>query len=52
VTEDVNPEVVETACIFCFSKVRYIIDFSLSVASPGAEKREEDWQRRKPAKAS
>lgn len=49
VTEDVNPEVVETACIFCFSKVRYIIDFSLSVASP-AENREEDWQRRKPAK--
>jgi len=25
VTEDVNPEVVETACIFCFGKVRYII---------------------------
>ena len=51
VTEDVNPEVVETACIFCFSKVRYIIDFSLSVASP-AENKEEDWQRRTPAKAS
>jgi CheY-like chemotaxis protein len=34
VCEDVNPEVVETPCIFCLSTVRYIIDFSLSVASP------------------
>jgi len=34
VTEDVNPEIVETPCIFCLNKVRYIIDFSLSVASP------------------
>jgi hypothetical protein len=38
VTEEVNPEVVETACIFCFSKVRDIIDFSLSVA-PRREQR-------------
>ena len=34
VEEDVNPEIVETPCIFCLNKVRYIIDFSLSVASP------------------
>jgi CheY-like chemotaxis protein len=34
VSEAVNPEVVETPCIFCLSTVRYIIDFSLSVASP------------------
>ena len=34
VTEEVNPEVVETACIFCLTDIRYIIDFSLSVASP------------------
>ena len=51
VSEKVNPEVVETACIFCLNTVRYIIDFSLSVASP-AEKSEEDLPRRKPAKAS
>jgi CheY-like chemotaxis protein len=35
VSEAVNPEVVETPCIFCQSEVRYVIDFSLSVASPG-----------------
>jgi CheY-like chemotaxis protein len=34
VAEDVNPEIVETPCIFCLNMVRYIIDFSLSVASP------------------
>jgi hypothetical protein len=25
---------METPCIFCLNEVRYIIDFSLSVASP------------------
>jgi CheY-like chemotaxis protein len=34
VAEDINPEIVETPCIFCLNKVRYVIDFSLSVASP------------------
>ena len=34
ISEAVNPEVVETPCIFCLSAVRYIVDFSLSVASP------------------
>jgi hypothetical protein len=34
VSQEVNPEVVETPCIFCLTNVRYIIDFSLSVASP------------------
>src|SRR5690349_9679075 len=34
VAEAVNPEVVETPCIFCQSIVRYVVDFSLSVASP------------------
>jgi CheY-like chemotaxis protein len=34
VSEGVNPEVVDTPCIFCLTTVRYIIDFSLSVASP------------------
>ena len=34
VMEAVNPEVEETPCIFCLSTVRYVIDFSLSVASP------------------
>ena len=37
VSEGVNPEVVETPCIFCLSAVRYIIDFSLSVASPAPQ---------------
>ncbi len=40
VAEDINPEIVETPCIFCLSKVRYIIDFSLSVASPAKKKPE------------
>jgi hypothetical protein len=26
--------VMQTPCIFCINEVRYIIDFSLSVASP------------------
>ena len=34
VTREENPEVLETPCLFCSNKVRYIIDFSLSVASP------------------
>jgi CheY-like chemotaxis protein len=37
VSEAVNPEIVETPCIFCLNTVRYIIDFSLSVASPWAK---------------
>ena len=35
VTEEGLPEVQETACLFCPNTVRYIIDFSRSVASPG-----------------
>jgi CheY-like chemotaxis protein len=31
---EVTSSVVTTPCIFCLSEVRYIIDFSLSVASP------------------
>jgi len=34
VTEQINPEVQETHCLFCPNVVRYIIDFSYSVASP------------------
>src|SRR5579872_5117829 len=34
VTEEANPEVQETLCLFCPNKVRYIIDFSRSVVSP------------------
>jgi hypothetical protein len=34
VAEDVVPEILETPCIFCLSNVRYIVDFSGSVASP------------------
>jgi CheY-like chemotaxis protein len=33
-SEEFNAEVLETPCIFCLSTVRYVIDFSLSVASP------------------
>jgi CheY-like chemotaxis protein len=40
VAEEADPEVQETPCLFCPNTVRYIIDFSLSVASPG-EKRPE-----------
>jgi CheY-like chemotaxis protein len=38
VTEEVTPEIQETACLFCPNSVRYIIDFSLSVASPDKER--------------
>jgi CheY-like chemotaxis protein len=34
VSSDVTAAVMETPCIFCLNEVRYIIDFSLSVASP------------------
>jgi CheY-like chemotaxis protein len=36
VTEEVTPEVRKTPCLFCANTVRYIIDFSLSIASPPA----------------
>jgi len=34
VSSEVTATVMETPCIFCLNGVRYIIDFSLSVASP------------------
>jgi len=34
VESEVTAAVMETPCIFCLNEVRYIIDFSLSVASP------------------
>lgn len=34
VSSEVTASVMETPCIFCLNGVRYIIDFSLSVASP------------------
>jgi CheY-like chemotaxis protein len=34
VTKEENSEVLETLCLFCSNKVRYIVDFSLSVTSP------------------
>ena len=34
VPSEVTGTVMETPCIFCLNEVRYIIDFSLSVASP------------------
>jgi CheY-like chemotaxis protein len=34
VTEKCVPQVSETQCLFCPNRVRYIIDFSLSVSSP------------------
>jgi len=34
VSSEVNATVMRTPCIFCLNEVRYIIDFSLSVASP------------------
>jgi CheY-like chemotaxis protein len=34
VTKEENPEVLETNCLFCSNKVKYIIDFSRSVNSP------------------
>jgi CheY-like chemotaxis protein len=38
VTSDPTGAVMETPCIFCLNRVRYIIDFSLSVASPKIKK--------------
>ena len=37
VTQDVAPTVLTTPCIFCLNEVRYIIDFSLAMASPPKE---------------
>src|SRR5438067_2049683 len=34
VSTEQNPEILETCCLFCSNKVKYIIDFSLSVSSP------------------
>jgi CheY-like chemotaxis protein len=34
VPSEATARVLETPCIFCLNEVRYIIDFSLSVASP------------------
>ncbi len=34
VSSEATGTVMETPCIFCLNEVRYIIDFSLSVASP------------------
>jgi len=34
VPSEVTATVMQTPCIFCLNEVRYIIDFSLSVASP------------------
>jgi len=34
VTKEENTEIRETLCLFCSNKVQYIVDFSLSVASP------------------
>jgi CheY-like chemotaxis protein len=34
VSSEVTATVMETSCLFCLTEVRYIIDFSLSVASP------------------
>jgi len=34
VSSEVTASVMEIPCIFCLNEVRYIIDFSLSVASP------------------
>lgn len=41
VTEgDASPRTQETPCLFCSWKIRYIIDFSLSVISPQKDKME------------
>jgi CheY-like chemotaxis protein len=37
VSSEVSAAVMQTPCIFCLNEVRYIIDFSLSVASPKKE---------------
>jgi hypothetical protein len=34
VPAEVTAAVMQTPCIFCLNAVRYIIDFSLTVASP------------------
>jgi CheY-like chemotaxis protein len=36
VAEEASPEIRETPCLFCRSRVKYIIDFSLSIVSPPA----------------
>jgi len=36
---DASPRTQETPCLFCSWKIRYIIDFSLSVVSPQKDKR-------------
>src|SRR5438045_1650055 len=38
VSAELTATVMETPCIFCLNEVRYIIDFSLSVASPQRKK--------------
>jgi CheY-like chemotaxis protein len=34
VAKEENTEVLETLCLFCSNKVKYIVDFSLSITSP------------------
>lgn len=34
ITSEVTARVLETPCIFCLNQVRYIVDFSVSIASP------------------
>jgi CheY-like chemotaxis protein len=34
VSEEAQPEIQETVCLFCPNQVRFIVDFSRSVASP------------------
>jgi hypothetical protein len=34
VTKEENTDVLETLCLFCSNKVKYIVDFSLAVTSP------------------
>jgi CheY-like chemotaxis protein len=38
VADEALPEVQETPCLFCPNTVRYIVDFSLSVASPDKQR--------------
>lgn len=51
VAEEALPEVQETPCLFCPNTVRFIVDFSRSVESPGKKGREVQ-PRGKTAKAS
>jgi CheY-like chemotaxis protein len=37
-TSEATGEVMETSCVFCMETVRFIIDFSLAVASPKIQK--------------